>query len=221
MRRLDQKVLNLLLMAVLSVTGFASSLVAYAAGDSVDLTFKYTVLQGTCTVSVGEDGSSGQLNFGPIDTSSISTTNWTRLNASATKNFQVVLSNCSGSAISTKTPALTLTGQTSLEPTRNDANRKFLFVDPSSSAKWVGFAIYNKTGSTLAGDLVPESTQAAATDLARTFISIPGYGLNSAPTGTLPPINLTAIVTCGQVCDKTKMRAGDLKAQVTFNFVYH
>ncbi|MCE1613491.1 fimbrial protein [Enterobacter ludwigii] len=208
---------TLVLLALMMELGSSG---ARAAGDSVDLTFKYTVLQGTCNVSVGDDGTSGALNFGDISTASLPAKNWDPMTlvqgGQAKLPFIVQLRGCSGVA-GTPKPALTLTGKTDAY-TANSTNKSFMFVDPGSTAKGVGFAIY-KIDGTASTDLVAEITSVEQDS--RKYIY-----LKNAPGGVAPDqdVTLNAIVTCGSTCgaaDKAKMKTGDLMAQVTFDFVYH
>ncbi|MHA0954050.1 fimbrial protein [Enterobacter ludwigii] len=213
-----QMKVSVVALAVLAIAGVGLTAVnARAASDSVQLTFKYTVLQGSCDVSVGSDGVNGQLAFGDISTANMTAKNWDPLVSAAKKPFKVILSNCSGSPLPTTTPVLYLTGATDTE-TGNSTNKSFMFRESGSTAKGVGFAIYKNNTSSNASDLVAEVGSGEAD--ARKYINVGSKGA----VAVNKTIDLNAIVTCGSTCsasDKAKMRAGDLNASVTFNFNYH
>lgn len=216
MKKYWQKTVSALALAVLATAGLMSQDVR-AAGDSVELKFNYTVLQGTCDVSVGSDGMNGLLAFGDISTANITTKSWDPLVSAAKKTFKVILKNCSGSPVLTTTPVLYLTGDTDTE-TGNTVNKSFMFRESGSTAKGVGFAIYKNSTSSNASDLVAVATSGEADS--RKYIDVGAKG----SVATNKTIDLNAIVTCGSTCsasDKAKMRAGDLNASVTFNFDYH
>ncbi|CAI1004973.1 putative fimbrial protein StaE [Serratia liquefaciens] len=215
-----QMKVSVVALAVLAIAGVGLTAVnARAASDSVQLTFKYTLLQGTCDVSVGSDGMNGLLAFGDISTANMTAKNWDPLVSvsAAKKPFKVILSNCSGSPLSTTTPVLYLTGNTDTE-TGNSVNKSFMFRESGSTAKGVGFAIYKNNTSSNASDLVAVVTSGEAD--ARKYIDVGSKGA----VAVNKTIDLNAIVTCGSTCsasDKANMRAGDLNASVTFNFDYH
>jgi len=217
MKKHWQKTVSALALAVLATAGLTSQDVR-AAGESVELKFNYTVLQGTCEVSVGSDGLDGVLDFGHISTSGLTATNWDPLVAGARKVFKVKLSKCSGTPDSNTQPGITLSGTT--DTTGNTNNKAFLFVDSTSTAKGIGFAIFKDDTSTGPANVVAEIT--SSLDASKTHIPV-GKGKNSEVDKDTT-IDLSAMVTCGSTCaigDRPKMRAGDLSASVTFNFVYY
>lgn len=218
MQKHGQMKVSVVALAVLAIAGVGLTAVnARAASDSVQLTFQYTVQQGTCDVSVGSDGMNGLLAFGDISTANITTKTWDPLLSTAKQPFKVILSNCSGSPVSTTTPVLYLTGNTDTE-TGNATNKSFMFRESGSTAKGVGFAVYKNNTSSNAADLVAVVTSGEAD--ARKYINLGTQG----SVATNKTIDLNAIVTCGSTCsasDKAKMRTGDLNASVTFNFDYH
>lgn len=204
---------------VIIFSGFAllSPLPAGAA-DSINLTLNYTVMQGTCSVNVQTDSGSS-LKFGDV-VAVKKTSNWQpmALSGGATyKTFNVQLTNCSGSAVATTTPGLTLSGPTLSNDGTN--NKQYLFVNQgASTAKGLGFVIYNSDKPSpgtneVSGD--PSASQYY-------YIPVPGYGKGTALSGTVV-VPLSAAVTCGKTCTNSSypMTAGTLNGSVTFSFLYH
>lgn len=190
------------------------------AVDSINLTMNYTVLQGTCTVSVGSDGVNGQLNFGDVSYIWRANDDFPQIKLMP---FSVQLSNCSGSASASTQPALTITGETD-SVTGPTNNRDFLFVDNASSmAKGFGFLIFNKQSNPQVSDAVADINSAEPDSFK--YIPIPGKGLGTVVT-TNTNILLSAAVSCGETCTTSGkpnpiMQAGILTGHVTFNFLYH
>ncbi|ELV2842058.1 type 1 fimbrial protein [Enterobacter cloacae] len=201
-------------------------LVIYSGGaravDVINLTMNYTVVQGTCTVSVGSDGVNGTLNFSNVSYDWKVSDSWPQINL---KPFSVKLSNCSGASSANTQPGLTITGTTDTV-TGNSINHSFMFVDnTSSTAKGFGFVIFNNQNSPVTQDAVADigSTQHDS----RKYINIPGFGKGSA-VNVDTTIPLSAAVTCGETCHNSSktgpnpnMQAGSLTGNVTFNFLYH
>ncbi|CAI1731352.1 putative fimbrial protein StaE [Serratia fonticola] len=219
MKKHWQKTVSALALAVLATAGLTSQDVR-AAGESVELKFNYTVLQGTCEVSVGSDGLDGVLDFGHISTSGLTTKNWDPLVATgARKVFKVKLSKCSGTPDLNTQPGITLSGTTDTG-TQNANNKAFLFVDSTSTAKGIGFAIFKDSSSSGPGNVVAEITSSVT---GQKYIPV-GTGGAGSVVNKDTTIDLSAMVTCGSTCaigDRPKMRAGALSASVTFNFVYY
>lgn len=190
------------------------------AADSINLTLNYTVVQGTCTVSVGSDGVNGTLDFGNISYNWKSNDSWPQISLTP---FHVRLSLCSGSAQQGTQPGLTITGETDTA-TNNTVNHNFMFVNNvTSTAKGFGFVIFNKQGTPTTHDAVADINSSEAQG--RKYINIPGFGAGTAVTSDLDII-LSAAVTCGSTCSSgssinPNMRAGTLTGAVTFNFLYH
>ncbi|KAB8313331.1 hypothetical protein EH228_04170 [Erwinia endophytica] len=192
------------------------------AADSVTLTLNYTVIQGTCSVSVGsnQDATDGQLNFYDVQYAWKSTDSWNQISL---KPFYVKLSQCWGSPSSATQPMLTITGATDTA-TEDSVNSSFMFVDNAkSSSTGFGFVIFNTATNPVTNNAVPDINSSESD--ARKYIAIPGKGKGTAVTSDTV-VTLSAAVTCGSTCSQggnvnPNLRTGSINGAVTFNFLYH
>lgn len=211
-------------VSALLMAGLLSA-VGGAQANSIPLTFKYTVLQGTCQVDVQNDAGANASTISLGNVSIPATPNawagYTDTPGVSAKNFQVLLSNCSGGADASTTPALTVAGGHAVGITTTD--NEFVFLDSGGTAKGFGFVIYNAAGGKNGSNEVPDAVTASTNP--KRFISLPapyntaGSFLNNV-TVSVP---LSVAVSCGPVanCTSGGLKAGTLSANVTFNFVYH
>lgn len=191
-----------------------------AATDSQQLTFKYTVVQGTCEIDVG-NGGIVKLNDitpppkpKPYDKSS----GFTDKGVGTSEPFDVKLTKCSGTAggASGPTPGLKVKGNhafTGGTPTSND--KQIIFRDAGSTSEGMGFAIYTDQSALFGGggNYVTDSNGGT-----RDVIPIPGVTAGTALNGdkTFP---LYTNVTVGTSIGT--MKAGTLIATITFIFDYY
>ncbi|RTP87928.1 fimbrial protein [Enterobacter asburiae] len=216
------------ILAIALMMALNGSPVVFAAGSSTDLTFNYTVLQGTCDVAVGSNGTDGQLLFGDVEVSGTTLpANWGPLaGAGSVKDFSVRLTACTGQAVAGKAPGLEITGDTDSSTGASSDSKMFLFVNNSApatgDARGFGFAIVKDNvtpASNYKNSLIGDKNK--GTPDGQRYIAIPGKGSGTAVTSdtTVP---LKAYITCGDKCGTpANLKAGDMKASVTFHFLYH
>lgn len=185
------------------------------AANSVNLTFNYTVVQGTCDVSI----SSPSMNLGDVDPSpAFGNGSWVQLNAT---EFTVNLNSCSGSVDPNTRPVVMVAGET---VPGSDSGYSYLFRkqgNAGGTSKGFGVLIVkaDKAGGDLSSDIEVKNN---------TAIYVPNtgggyYGKGTALNGNFT-IPLKAAVSCGRkvsdMCAPANLLAGSLSASVTFTFQY-
>lgn len=175
--------------------------------NSIELTFRYSVLQGTCTLDVPST-----LPFGSVETATSAIgKNWFFLN---TKKLNVILKDCSGRGASGTRPAIKLINP-SMATSGSAARKSSLFTSSSNKS---GFGVVLSDGTLSNGsaaNLVKVET--GSTDA---FIYLGAE--NTAYTGS--GIILNAAIACGDASD---CAGGNLKpannetVSLQFAFVYH
>ncbi|MGF6189002.1 fimbrial protein [Serratia sp. 2723] len=228
MKREGRKGMNVILAVVLSLIGGTVSPAVLADSDTVNLTFNYTVLQGTCDVTVGSDGVNGLLAFPDVSvTGTTLPTNWGPLaGSSSVQVFSVRLTKCAGQAAAGKSPGLEINGDTDSSAGASADSKMFLFVNNAApspgDAKGFGFVITKDNvtpASNYKNSLIGDKNKGVPAS--QRYIAIPNKGAGTAVTSdtTVP---LKAYITCGDKCNTvSSLKAGDLRASVTFHFLYH
>lgn len=206
-------------LTFLLVTGmFFTARCVQAAGDSAQLKFKYTVVQGTCTVGV--DPTTVLLPDIPLPAKMA--TDYSGYTADGNKksqSFKVNLTQCSGVA-GTKTPRLRLTGNHDLPAGTTALDKSVLFRDSGSTSEGVGFVIYQSTvpvtGSGSSANYVCDYKAPCSTS-ARNIINI------GATTGTPLTADTTVDVSTNvsRGNQTVPLKAGTLMATVYFEFDYN
>lgn len=203
-------------LTFLLVTGmFFTAGRVQAAADSVQLNFKYTVVQGTCTVGVSP--ASVVLPDIPLPaTMATDYSGYTADGKSKSYPFDVNLTQCSG-ASGTKMPRLRLTGNHAGAITTTDLS--VLFRDSSSTSQGVGFVIYSSTTpvvGTASGNFVCDYKAPCSTTRLNT-IPIPAVPGNTLVNDTT--VHMSANVSRGN--QTVPLKAGALTATVYFEFDYN
>ncbi|WP_174348551.1 fimbrial protein [Lelliottia aquatilis] len=205
-------------LTFLLVTGmFFTAGRVQAAADSVQLNFKYTVVQGTCTVGV----SPASVVLPDIPLPAKMPTDYSGYTADGPKKgfpFDVNLTQCSG-ASGTKKPRLRLTGNHDLPAgTTTALDKSVLFRDSSSLSEGVGFVIYQSTTPVVgsSGNFVCDYN-APCSNSARNTITIPGVPGNTLISDTT--VHMSANVSRGN--QTGPLKAGTLTATVYFEFDYN
>jgi len=195
-----------------------------AATDSQQLTFKYTVVQGTCEIDVGNGGVVKLNDIVPPPSPKvyIGSSGFTDKGEGTSEPFDVKLTKCSGADSGTggPTPGLRIKGThdfpAGVTPTKTDLS--VLFRDSTSTSEGLGFVIYTDAQATFQGGGSYVS-DVNGTD-SHKVIPIPdiasgsGVALNGDKTFQLYT-NVSTGASTG------KMKAGTLIATITFIFDYY
>lgn len=185
--------------------------------NSVNLTFKYTVVQGTCDVS----SSDPKLDLGNVDpTPAFGSGSWVQLGKKA---FTVNLNNCTGSADSQTRPVVMVTGETA---PGTDSGYNFLFRKSGTAggtSKGFGVLIVKTDMAEGESGTDIEVKNGTAIYVPKTPGGTTYFGKGEALNGSFA-IPLFAAVSCGRkvadMCNPANLLAGTLSASVTFTFQY-
>ncbi|WP_235424260.1 fimbrial protein [Citrobacter koseri] len=205
MKKTLQKRLALLVTIILPLC-MALYCVRSVAND-VQLTFTYTVVQGTCDVNAP-----GSLQLGPpegvSDAGSLSGQNWKFLHPTP---LTVTLSNCAGSGSPGVTPYLTLQ---MVPVTGGSADRQNkLFADSGAQGTGLGVAVSNIIDS--------QPTDGSNNNLVS--VSSPRIATGEAgATAINGPLTVWMALACGAVSDCTTagQNAGTVTSTIKFAFEY-
>ena len=192
---------GILILAACAVTALRPA----QAGNSVNLTFRYTVVQGTCTLNVP-----ATLPMGTIDNpESAVGKNWVFLNP---KTLDVTLSDCQGDPLGSTRPAIKLTAPVA---TSGSADRQKYLATSATGSSGFGVVIAKKGLAPVTGsvsNLTPLTSGDAYIDL--------GALNTTAQNGTT---TLNVALACGAAadCAVNNLSAGTDKVSIRFEFAYH
>lgn len=188
----------------LLLSGMLTGMNDARAASSLNLTFKYTVMQGTCTLDVPANLPMSDVT----DTGKAVGKNWIYLNK---KSLTVTLSNCDGIASPTTRPAIKLV--TPPVATTGSADRKTKIFTSSSNKTGLGVVLSDGTlmdGN--AGNLVTLSGLDAFVNLG---------GLNTVATNQTKQLNVALACGTAADCSGANLVAGAGDVSIQFAFVYH
>lgn len=198
---------GLLMLAAFLATGMHPARAADAPTNKLTLTFKYTVVQGTCTLNVP-----ATLDMGKItDAGQAIGKDWVFLNK---RDLTVTLSDCTGTASPATRPAIQLL-QLPAAATGSAARKQYLAV-PENGTSGFGVVLAQKgkepTNGGVTG-LVPLDHPDA------TYIDI-GAPNTVAQNG---PVTLKVALACGDAtdCVTTNMAPDADTVSIAFAFKYH
>lgn len=184
---------------------------ASGANDTLQLTFTYTVTEGTCSVSVPPTVSFGDVSQ-DADFTNLVGKSWS---FTGIRILPVTLGSCSGSgSTSGPTPAIILSGVT--PSTTGSANKKAFLIMPAKGVTGLGMVIAKPTTTLTSGKTSNLVTLVAGNIYIDTGTAAGAPQLNTT-------INLPVALACG---DSTDCKAADLKVGtdsmvLTFSFGYH
>jgi len=194
----------LIMAATALLYGLMGGIPARAANDATKFTWSVPV--GTCTVSTNSP-----IKLGEVDPTPALGIDWPALNKTP---VSISLRDCMGAAGNTR-PVVSVSGGTITIPNASP----FMFKTQGTS---VGFGFILLKSAQAAGsngsDIEVKNTESL-------YIPKPGnpswFGSGDTLSGNYS-IPLNAAVTCGRKawCTEDALKAGDLKATVTFTFSY-
>lgn len=177
-------------------------------------TLNATVNMGSCAVIADPTS----IAMGDLDPSPLVDQHWAVLHPTP---LTIKLSNCSGLGASDGTPVVTVSGNTTTDPVMS-TYKKYFFINGNSTAVGFGFTLQkavNGAGNNnnllvIDGEhlYIPKSTTAPTG---------PWYGKGETLTGD-HVVPLKVEVSCGEKswCSPSRLKAGDINADVTFTFAY-
>ena len=191
----------MLIMLLTSMLIYSTSVTA----NALDLTFKYTVVQGTCELNVDPS-----VKFGNASKASeIIGQNWRFINETT---FNITLTNCSGVASPSTQPAIKLFNYQMA--TNGSSERKTKIFTSSDNNTGLGVVLSeNAFTDGNNGNLI---TTVAGTDA---FINIGNK--NTIAQNSQKKIN--AALACGSAsdCSAANLSSGNASVNIQFAFVYH
>lgn len=195
---------GLLMLAAFLATGMHPARAADAPTNKLTLTFKYTVVQGTCTLNVPATLDMGEIT----DAGQAIGKNWVFLNK---KDLTVTLSDCTGTASPSTRPAILL-----LSPPRattgSAARQKYLAARGNGTS---GFGVVLAQQDKVLTDGKVDSL----VPLDNPYIDI--GALNTVAQNG--PVTLKVALACGDAtdCVTTNMAPDADTVSIAFAFKYH
>lgn len=194
-----------MLLAVMLLTG--ASIPAQA--NSIDLTFRYTVVQGTCDVLVDGAASKTLTLSNLTNPANLIGKAWSIIQDGTVQSFTLTLANCAGQANPTTRPGIQITS--SAYATTGSAERQQKILTGTANDTGVG-VVLSQTNPPAQGDLLKNDD----------WIDLGAN--NTAGTNGMAKI-LYIGLACG---DATDCAAGNVKpgkvtsgVTATFTFAYH